>query len=372
MKRRSFLQNIPLAGIGLATGLPLTGGSQTPSPQRRRAPVLHVADCFHPHGDPDDHFDLACEYALSHLGHIDLRGIVIDYPPHFRAGDPAVMAVAQLNWMTAQAVPVAIGTSHRLTTSTDKMEGADKRELAGVQFILRQLRQSEQPLSIICVGSAADVIVAALREPELFRSKCAGVYLNSGAAYDQPAKPEVLEFNVKLDKAAYAAMFKLPCPLYWFPCWHTVETRVSGTEGTFFKMPHKEALSEVSQELANYFQFMFDRGWNPKWLRAMNTAPDAAAWAATLGRTREMWSTASQFIVAGLTVTRDGAIVPIDQAGDAAIFRMRPVEVICKDSGHTTWHYQEKETGIWKLSITDANLYPAAMTKAIATLLKSL
>ena len=186
MKRRSFLQSIPLAGIGLATGLPSIGGLQTPSPLRRQPPVLHVADCFHPHGDPDDHFDLACEYALSHLGHIDLRGIVIDYPPSFRAGDPAVMAVAQLNWMTAQAVPVAIGTSKRLTTSTDKMEGADKRELAGVQFILRQLRQSEQPLSIICVGSAADVIVAALREPELFRTKCAGVYLNSGAAYDQP------------------------------------------------------------------------------------------------------------------------------------------------------------------------------------------
>ena len=369
MNRRHFLQGIPLAGLGLAAGIPAAGETK---PQRRRTPVLHVADCFHPHGDPDDHFDLACEYALAHLGHIDLRGIVIDYPPQFRAGDPAVMAVAQLNWLTAQAVPVAIGTSHRLGSSTDKMSDAPKRELAGVQFILQQLRQSELPLAIICVGSSADIIVAALREPDLFRAKCAGVYLNSGAAYGQPEKPEVLEFNVKLDKAAYAAMFKLPCPLYWFPCWHTVETRVSGKEGTFFKMTHREALGGISNELATYFQFMFDRGWNPKWLRSMKTAPDATAWEATLGRTREMWSATSQFIVAGLTVTRDGAIVPLEQAGADAIFRMRPVAVTCNDAGHTTWQYQEKETGVWKLSISDANLYPSAMTKAIATLLKSL
>jgi hypothetical protein len=49
-------------------------------------PLIHVTDLFHPHGDPDDHFDLASVYALALQGRFDLRGIVIDYPPGFRAG----------------------------------------------------------------------------------------------------------------------------------------------------------------------------------------------------------------------------------------------------------------------------------------------
>ena len=35
--------------------------------------VLHETDLFRPHGDPDDHWDLACEYALAKVGAIDRR-----------------------------------------------------------------------------------------------------------------------------------------------------------------------------------------------------------------------------------------------------------------------------------------------------------
>ena len=44
-------------------------------------PIIHQTDLFHPHGDPDDHFDLAAVFALAAQGRLDLRGIVIDYPP---------------------------------------------------------------------------------------------------------------------------------------------------------------------------------------------------------------------------------------------------------------------------------------------------
>ena len=38
-------------------------------------PVIHCTDLFHPHDDPDDHFDLATLYAMPEL---DIKGVVLD------------------------------------------------------------------------------------------------------------------------------------------------------------------------------------------------------------------------------------------------------------------------------------------------------
>ena len=224
----------------------------------------------------------------------------------------------------------------------------------------------------MCVGSAANVAVAALREPALFRAQCAGVYVNSGSAHDNPAVRGQLEFNVRLDPAAYAALFDLPCPLYWFPCWHTTDVRQSGANGSFYWLPHREALAGVSPGLANYFAYMFDNSTNPHWLRDMRRPPPAAAWQKILDGRRGMWSTASQLAAAGLTVTRDGQILPAGEAGGAAVFRLQAVDVTCTDDGRTTWRPAEKETGRWMLAVTDPARYPAALTRAVATLFAEL
>lgn len=365
--RRSFLKMSAVAA-GAVAG-PVARAAQ-PQAVAAGAPLIHVTDLFHPHGDPDDHFDLAVAYALTLRGAVDLRGVVIDYPPEFRPGDPAVVAVAQMNRLTGQAVPVAIGTSLKLKNRRDALEGASARETAAVRFIHAQLRAAERPLALACVGNAADIVVAALREPDLFRTKCAGVYLNSGSAHDNPSNPAQLEFNVRLDPAAYAAMFDLPCPLFWFPCWHTTEHRESGADGSFYWLPHAEALGGISAGLANYFAYMFDRSANPKWLRAMKAMPPAASWEKILKEKRGMWSTVSQFAAAGLGVTKDGEIVQAKDAGDAAVFAVTPVEASCADDGRTTWRRADAPTGRRMLSVTDPARYPAAMTRAVATLFK--
>ena len=69
---------------------------KSPKSRRKKIPVLHATDLFRPHMDPDDHWDLACVYALAHLGEIDLKAVVIDFPPKNR--DPDVAAIAQLNY----------------------------------------------------------------------------------------------------------------------------------------------------------------------------------------------------------------------------------------------------------------------------------
>lgn len=367
--RRGFLKAGTLAAGAAAAGFPAIA-AQTQA-AAAGTPLIHVTDLFHPHGDPDDHFDLAVTYALAQRGSVDLRGVVVDYPPDFRAGDPAVVAVAQMNRLAGLAAPVAIGTSLRLKHRRDALPDAPPQETAAVRFILEQLRASERPVSLACVGNAADIVVAALREPALFKAKCAGVYLNSGSAHDNPDKPEQLEFNVKLDPAAYAAMFDLSCPLFWFPCWHTTEQRQSGADGSFYWLPHREALSEIAAGLANYFAYMFEKSATPKWLRAMRAPPPAATWEKILGERRGMWSTASQFAAAGLTVTKEGVIAPAKDAGDAAVFKLLPAEATCADDGRTTWRVAEAPAGRWMLSVTDVARYPAAMTRAVATLFKT-
>jgi len=373
INRRDFLSNVALMGAvsmgaGAGTFLSSCAGAGT---HDGAMPLLHVADLFHPHGDPDDHFDLAVVYALARRGAFDLRGIVIDYPPDFRAGDPAVVAVAQMNRMAGYSVPVSIGTSLHLANRHDAIPGAPVQETAAVRFICDQLRASARPVSLVCVGNAADIVVAALREPRLFKEKCAGVYLNSGSAHDNPDKPGMLEFNVRLDPVAYAAMFDLPCPLYWYPCWNTVELRESGADGSFYWLQHREALSGLSSGAANYFSYMFGRSAEPKWLRAMATPPaDGEAWEKILEGRRGMWSTASQFTAAGLTVTKDGAIVQATATGSDPVFEMTPVQATCADDGFLTWKRVDKPTGHWMLRVTDVARYPAAMTKAVATLFR--
>ena len=367
--RRIFMKTGAVAAAGAAAvGLPATAAHVQAA---SGMPLIHVTDLFHPHGDPDDHFDLAVTYALAQRGAFDLRGVVIDYPPDFRPGDPAVVAVAQMNRLAGLSVPLAIGTSLKLKGRRDALDGAPAQETAAVRFIHAQLRAAERPLALACVGNAADIVVAARREPELFKAKCAGVYLNSGSAHDNPANPAQLEFNVRLDPAAYAAMFDLPCPLYWFPCWHVTETRQSGASGSFYWLPHREALTGISAGLSNYFAHMFDKSTNPKWLRAMKTMPPAASWEKILKEKRGMWSTASQFAAAGLTVTRQGEIVSANDGGDVSVFKLVPVAATCADDGRTVWKPVEETTGRWMLSVTDVARYPAAMTRAVATLFKT-
>ncbi len=380
--RRAFLKAGAIAGLGLrlmgrAAHAAAKGGES--GGESARMPLIHVTDLFHPHGDPDDHFDLATVYALALQGRCALHGIVIDYPPGFRAGDPAVVAVAQMNRMTGLTVPVAIGTPRKLTGRTDALLDAPSCDTTAIRFLIEQLRASERPVALTCVGSAADIVVAAMREPQLFREKCAGVYLNSGSAHDNPAKPKQLEYNVGLDPAGYAAMFDLPCPLYWFPCWNTTEIRQSGEVGSFYWLPHREALSGISNSAANFFAYMFSKSTEPKWLRAMNSPPPDELWEKILSGMRGMWSTASVLAAAGLTVSGDGRIVASEETDDA-VFRLKPVRVTCTDDGRTVWQRTEQSPAAgasagaqarWMLSVTDVARYPSAMTRAVHDLLKT-
>ncbi len=355
--------------VGMVCGWVWGACAQAQLPKPRAAvPVVYTTDLFHPHGDPDDHFDLACVFALAKAGFVDLKGIVMDYPPNFRPGDPAMVAVAQMNYLSGLSVPAAIGSSKR-AGECPKEEPLAWGDGAGVRLIVDVLRKSEQPVAIVCVGSAASIALAARAEPELFRAKCAGVYLNSGSTHDNEKR--TLEFNVKLDPAGYAELFSLPCKLFWFPCWHETEQRASGEDGSFYWLPHRVVLEGVKPGLANYFAYMFGKSSEPKWLRAMKQMPEGEGWQKVLGERRGMWSTASLFAVAGLTVSQDGKILDAAQGVDVPLaFEMTSAEVSCAQDGRTTWKRSQGGTRVELLQVPRPGVYPAAMGAAVAELFK--
>ena len=138
-------------------------------------PLIHVTDLYRPHIDPDDHWDLACVYALAHRGDVDLKAIIIDYPPAEPKGhNPDIIAVAQMNRITGLSVPVAVGSPHPMKSRNDTQPYAAKSDLQGVQTILNVLRTSEQPVLISVTGSSRDVAVAGKTDPDLFAQQVRG------------------------------------------------------------------------------------------------------------------------------------------------------------------------------------------------------
>ena len=135
-------------------------------------------------------------------------------------------------------------------------------------------------------------------------------------------------------------------------------------------MPHKQVFEGVkSVPLLGYFWYMFSRTQSPFWLRTMLTPPPEDEWAKILEGQRGMWSVASILILAGLTVTKTGKIVPTAEAGDDALFRMEHVKVECEDNGRLKWELSKEPTGRFVFHVLDVPNYPKAMTEAVRSLL---
>jgi hypothetical protein len=333
--------------------------------------LLHQTDLFRPHNDPDDHFDLACVYALACQNQIDLKGILIDYPPDHKNGDPDVMSVGQMNFITGLNVPFAIGSNQPF-----KFHSKEKSVEAGAQFVIDILKKSKQPVAITIVGSCRDIAIAGKREPQLFAEKCAAIYLNAGTGSNEPIGERELEYNVGLDPAAFAAIFKIPCPVYWLPCFGEYRTSQSELRtlefGTYFKFQQAEILPFLSEKMQKYFIFMLSKSNCPNWLRYLDQPKDDEAFSLFCQMNRNMWNTASFFHLAGKAVTKDGEIVDFQNKKKDAVFGFEPINVTCQESGVAKWNIDNNSKDRFFFHVLDLENYQSAMTKALLSLLETL
>jgi hypothetical protein len=337
------------------------------------APLIHQTDLFRPHNDPDDHFDLAAIYALVLQGRIDLRGIVIDRPPPKFDGDPDVAAIAQLNHISGLTVPAVVGSAQPMKSPHDTQPSASPSDKAAAWFVLDVLRQSRQRVAITVVGSCRDIALAGKTDPALFARKCAGIYINAGTGSPDPKLASVLEYNVTLDPAAYRALFDLPCPVYWLPCFEDYEGEWRVRRyGTYWRFRQEEVLPSLSPRMQNFFLYMFQRVRETDWLRYLYRQPDASLIQQYSQQERNMWSVVSFLHVAGLTVTTTGEVVPMKAAGDSAVYAFQPVRISCNENAVATWQPASRSANRYMFMVRDLEHYQSAMTRALRTLLTAL
>ena len=340
--------------------------------------ILHTPDLFHPHCDPDDHFDLALQFALFVQGHTVLRQVLIDHPTRThmeREHAPAIAAVSQMNEITGKNIPFRVGCPQGVSFRSDDLRNLSPRERGGIQAILDALRDAKHPIRIVVVGDCSDIAAAFRTDPELFREKCQRVYVNAGTGRITEGRER--EWNVTLNPAAYAALFDLPCPVYWCPCFHVIQDEPEyfgpdneGENGSVFFAEQAPLFMRLSRRMQNFFAYLFECSADPLWLGWLDREESSAALEAEKGRPRRFYSTASIFHGADLSVEPDGTVVSIGQA-QKPVFTFEPIRIACDDSGVTRWEYTGTDTGRYILKVTDPR-YAAAMAEAMGRTLETL
>jgi len=242
MSRRDAMRTLLALGAGAL--LPSTPPALA-SP--RRVPVIYSSDLMHPHDDPDDHFDLACLYALPEA---DVRAIILDNGGT-QAQRPGLKPVWQLNYLTGRAVPSAIGLLRPLRHAEDSALDQPAEHQNGVHLLLQTLRDSREKVAIIFVGSARDTVAAFNREPELFRRKVRSIHGFIGEASD----PDFIEYNVGLDPWAYVRLMRSGLPFFWIPCFDGGLWQNKG-HASFWKVRHGQVLDRAPAPLLRYFLYM--------------------------------------------------------------------------------------------------------------------
>ncbi|MCA9426706.1 MAG: nucleoside hydrolase [Candidatus Omnitrophica bacterium] len=338
-------------------------------------PVIHHTDLYHPHNDPDDHWDLATLYGLMMRGNIDLKGIFIDHPLNAAResneptwGDPALCAVGQLNHLCGSAVPAVVGSSNPFDPDTDYASTGSAG--SGVDFLLKALEESPEPIAITVTGSCRDIAIAGKAAPDLFREKCRGIYLNAGTGTTDPAKGANQEWNVLLEPEADRAVFEIPCPIYWVPCFEAMDFQVA-TYGSYWTFNQREILPALSEPLQNFFLYALTQSEDPKWLRYLDGKPDPDLMKQFSAQRRNMWCTAGFLHMAGLTCNMEGTIHPADSSVDS-VFGFEPISMTLGEEGVKDWKPDPQSTDRFIFKARDVDRYSSAMTAALKTVLSEI
>jgi hypothetical protein len=334
-----------------------------------RVPVIHCTDLFHPHDDPDDHFDLATLYALPE---IDLRGVVLDQGAK-QLTRPGRIPVSQMNRLTGRAVPAAIGLADPLASPADKALGQDPRFQDGVALILDTLRRSPDPVTITAVGSARDVAAAFNREPELFRRKLGRLMAFMGEA----SNPDFQEYNVGLDPQAYVGLMRSGLPIDWVPCFDGGLWANQG-HASFWKTGQEGLLGRSSDRLVQYFIYALDKETADP-LAFLDAPVDPERRARIFGLERNLWGTAVFAAAAGRFASFDGLRYVLPPAGTPprgrpfldALFGFEAVEAAVSDAGVVRYGGADART-VRRFVVRDPGRYAEGLTRVTADLLAGL
>lgn len=336
-----------------------------------RVPVIHCTDLYHPHVDPDDHFDLATMYALAE---VDLKAVILDHGAQ-QAKRPGRIPVSQMNRITGRDVPWAVGLARNLARPDDKVAEDKPEYQRGVELILKVLKESPRPVSIVTLGACRDVAAAFNREPELLRSKVAKLMIFIGEADE--TKQNYREYNVDLDRNAYICILRSGLPVYWVPCMDGGVFKNNG-HASFWDARHSDLLSACAPELVQYFIYALEKkdpaAAEPR--EFLSQPVNAAERTRLFAGRRNLWCAAVFTYLVGKEIVRDGdkwAALPAGSVKAATpVFGFSEVEVAISDDAATSYKQTATSRKVMRFDVLDKQHYAAAMTAVTADLLASL
>lgn len=339
-----------------------------PAPQAtsmQRVPVIYSTDLFHPHDDPDDHFDLATLFAIPEF---DIRAVLLDLGERQKER-PGRVPLEQLFTLSGKRSPYATGLSAKLQSPSDSGRDQPAEDQAAIELLIKTLRESPEPVTVITAGSLRDVCAAFNREPELLRKKIARLYINIGNADGGE------EWNVNLGQHAYVGVMRSGLPVYWCPC-----LPFGGERSTYWKFNHPDVLDTAPEGLKNFFTYALQRVptdlIDPQAALKMDLRPwRPLVWAMQ----RNMWCTASFLHAAGYTVAKmpDGRYVPVPPGTNASelsaepadVFDFVPAHVEINDQGQTRTVAEGAKPNMHAFHAADIEVYARAMGDCLARLL---
>lgn len=362
---------IALAGLVLTSwSCPRALAAPADSAPAPHVPVIYCTDLFHPHEDPDDHFDLATLYALPEL---DVKCIVLDQGER-QTRQPGRIPVAQLNHLTGRNVPAHAGLGAQLKQPDDTGLDQPAEFQAGVEAILRTLRESDRLVTIIAVGSLRDVAAAWNREPNLLRARVGRLLVFIGEA----SRPDFREYNVGLDPAAFIAVMRSDLPAAWVPCFDGGPWQNAG-HASFWQARHAELLAAAPPPLVQYFIYALDKE-KAEPLGFLAQPVDPARCAKLFAQQRNLWCAAVFGAVAGREVVeRNGRFESVPPAAgkargigrDHGVFGFREIAIEVGDDAVVRPGESPEARRVWQFEIRDRERYARAMTEATAGLLQT-
>ena len=313
--------------------------------------MVYSTDLLHPHEDPDDHFDLACMFAMPE---VDLRAVILDNLES-QADRPGYKPVWQLNYLSGRHVPAVIGLNHKLKSPEDLALDQPAEHQNGVHLLLQTLRDSDEKVAIIFVGSARDTVVAYNREPALFRNKVRSICGFIGEASNE----KFTEYNVGLDPQAFVRLLRSDLPFYWVPCFDGGLWQNQG-HASYWKIRHGDVLDKAAEPLQRYFLYMLRKETNDP--IAYLTAPmreEERRW--LMAGQRNLWAAALLGIGLG----------PESQRRWEAIAGFAPVDVAVANNGAVRYGQEPGSHRVMRFEIRDKANFASVATARTAELLAS-
>jgi len=327
-------------------------------------PVIYCTDLFHPHVDPDDHFDLATLFALPEL---EVKAILLDQGDR-QLKRPGAIPIRQMLTLTGRQVPFAIGLGQKLTSPADDGRAQPAEFQAAADLLLKTLREASEPVTILAAGSARDLCAAWNREPALMKQKVGRLYLNIGSADSDRS-----EYNVDLDPQAYIGLFRSGLPLYLCFCLPTGQESSNALYSTWWQFRQSDALAPAPLGLQNYFIYALQRCAPEELDPTKALQADLRPWQRLVWEMdRNMWCTASLLHAAHREIHKVGGVWTASRSPsadeDAAPFSFVPARIAVDETGKTTWEPNATDPNARLFKIRSAESYRPAMRDCLREL----